>query len=147
MPNVMPDVDDVAESLRSLLATNVTSFQSTHVDADERTIVFPAMPLLDVTYEDLNPEVLAGQQYYTELKLVGSIYTVNLTSFKEATTLRNSLLQSCLDTIRSNPRFHADLLSSRLGPVKFAKAQDEQTKAFVARCDFEVVTMFYNDRS
>jgi hypothetical protein len=148
------DIDAIQEGLRSLLTSvtgndafgNSIAIAKVYADADERDITFDNMPCIDITIDREEPEVLAGQNYYATLVLKVAIYVTDFTSFKNSCTLRNNLLKSAKDLIRNSPSFHADIETSRLGTITFAKAADEETGAFVSVAEMDVFGMGYRDK-
>lgn len=148
------DVNGIQDALRSALASiagndadgNSVTISKAFCDADETDFDFANMPMLDVTVERQDAEVLAGQNYHVLLLLKVTILVADFTSYRNSCILRNNLLKSAQDAIRANAAFHGDIESSRLGTVTFAKVFDEEKGAFVAAAEMDVTCMGYRDR-
>jgi hypothetical protein len=142
----MIDYTGVGTQLATVLA-GVEGVNRAEYEVNEIDIRFSEMPILDVRLSDTDNEVRAGQDYVTELTLQCDLYAFDLSSIREAVTLRDSILKASQDAVRANPRFHGDLESSVIGPVEFTTSKDEGTGEFVAVASFQVVAIVFTDRS
>ncbi len=139
----MIDIDGIGESLRLRIETDVSDFNLVTYEMDERDEVITNMPLCDVTFTLMDPEIRAGSEYYVEGVYVVTVEAFDFTSRREAVTLRNSLVKLAMESVKANPRFDTDLDTSRLGRAEFVDAKDDETGAFVAIASFQVVTFSY----
>jgi hypothetical protein len=71
---------------------------------------------------------------------------MDLSGFDEAATLRDTILSTAIDTVRNNASFSAGIETSRIGPVSFSNAKDEDTGAFMAAVTFEVIAETFVDK-
>ena len=139
----MIDIDGIGESLRLRIETDVCDFKVVKYEGDERDENFANMPYCDVRFSTMEPEIRAGSEYYVEGIYVVTVIAFDLTSRREAVTLRNSLVTLAMNGVKANPRFDTDLDTSRLGRAEFVDAKDDETGAFVAIASFQVVTFSY----
>lgn len=137
----------VHNDLKNLIRSGVADFNEVFKNADERDVNFNVMPMCDVRLAETDPQIRAGQDYYEFTTFDVEIVAHSLQSQDDAASVRDALLSSTLDVIRSNSAFSAVIQTSRIGSVKFAFASDEKTGAFVAAATFQVITESYVDRS
>lgn len=141
----MLDYTGIAKSLADVIKT-VPGIQHSGYEVSERDIVYSNMPLADVRPVSADPEIRAGQDYFTDVNYQVDIYAFSLNSTEEAATIRDSLLRQAQDAIRANPSWHVELESSRLGPTEFTSDKDEDTGTFVAQASAIVIAMAFTDR-
>lgn len=141
----MIDYDGIGESLRTLIETNVTDFKMVRYEGDERDENFSNMPYADVVLLRADPDVRAGNDYVVSATYIVSVMALDLSSHKEAATIRNGLVKLSQETIRVNNKFDTDLETSKLGPTEFANAKDDDTGAFMALATFEVDVLVFVD--
>lgn len=141
----MIDYDGIGESLRTLIEDNVAGFQMVRFEGDERDENFSNMPYCDVVMQRADPEIRAGSEYVVSATYVCTVIALDLSSHKEAATLRNDLVKSSQEAIKANPHFNVDLETSKLGPVEFLNAKDDDTGAFMALATFEVDVLVFVD--
>jgi hypothetical protein len=141
----MIDYDGIGESLRTLIETNVTDFKMVRYEGDERDENFSNMPYCDVVLLNADFEIRAGSEYVVTATYICSVMALDLSSHKEAATIRNGLVKSSQETVKANPRFDTDLETSKLGPTQFANAKDDDTGAFMALATFEVDVLVFVD--
>ncbi len=141
----MLDYTGIANSLAAVLAA-VDGVNMAQYEVDERDLRFDRMPLIDVRPVDADNEVRAGQDYFTDLTFQCDIYSFDLSSVKEAATLRDTILKAAQNAVRANPAFHVELETSVLGTVEFTTTKDEDTGSFVAQASFQVIAKAFTDR-
>ncbi len=141
----MLEYTGIAEALAAVLAT-VPVVNLAQYEVDERDLRFDRMPLIDVRPTEADNEVRAGQDYFTDLTYQCDIYTFDLSSVKEAATLRDTILKAAQNAVRANPAFHVELETSVLGTVEFTTTKDEDTGSFVAQASFQVIAKAFTDR-
>lgn len=141
----MIDYDGIGESLRTLIETEVTDFQMVRYEGDERDENFSNMPYCDVVMFRMDPEIRAGSEYVVSATYICSVMALDLSSHKEAVTIRNGLVKLAQEAVKANPRFDTDLETSKLGPAEFANAKDDDTGAFMAIATFEVDVLVFVD--
>jgi hypothetical protein len=141
----MLDYTGIADALAAVLA-GVSGVNLAQYEVDERDLRFDQMPLIDVRPTDADNEVRAGQDYFTDLTFQCDIYSFDLSSVKEAATLRDTILQAAQNAVRANPSFHVELETSMLGSVEFTTTKDEDTGSFVAQASFQVIAKAFTDR-
>ena len=133
----------IEEALAGLFAN--LGFKKTFIEAMERDIIFDHCPLINIrmTQADENPSSVPND-YYMYLTFEIDVITFSLRSFKEAVTLRSSLLGAAQDAVQKNSRFHGDVNESRLGPqVKFGALTTEGAGAQFALATFAVTCGIY----
>lgn len=140
----MIDYTGVGEALAARLAT-AAGVHLAGYEIDERDLHYGSMPCIDVRYQTAANEVRAGQDYFTDLMFQCDIYSFDLSSVRQAVTVRDSILQAAQNVVRAVPSFHVSLESSRLGPVEFLTSKDEDTGGFEARASFVVIAMAFTD--
>lgn len=141
----MIDIDGIGESLRLLIETNVTDFKMVRYEGDERDENMVNMPYCDVQINKIDPEVRAGNDYEVSATYMVTVIALDLSSHREAATIRNGLVKLAMLTIKENSRFDTDLEASKLGPAEFVSAKDEASNSFLALATFEVdVLVFVN---
>lgn len=141
----MIDIDGIGESLRQRIETDATDFKLVRYEMDERDEIITNMPLCDVRFFRMEPDVRAGQEYVVEATYIVTVEAFDFTSRREAVTLRNALVSAAMNGIRANPRFDTDLESSVLGTAEFVDAKDDDTGAFVALATFQVNVIVFLD--
>lgn len=141
----MLEYTGIAEALAAVLAT-VPEVNLAQYEVDERDLRFDRMPLIDVRPVEADNEVRAGQDYFTDLTFQCDIYSFDLSSVKEAATLRDTILKAAQNAVRANPAFHVELETSVLGTVEFTTTKDEDTGSFVAQASFQVIAKAFTDR-
>ena len=141
----MIDIDGIAESLRTLLETSVTDFKMVRYEGDERDENFANMPYADVTMLRMDPEIRAGSEYVVSATYVVTIIALDLSSRREAATIRNGLIKASQEAVKANPKFDTDLETSKIGPSEFANAKDDESGAFMALATFEVDVLVFVD--
>jgi len=139
------DFNTVQDDLVNLLAANVTSANEVKKEADERDYAFHNMPLVDVRLTDMDPTVLAGQNYYVETTFEIQVTTYDLSDFNEAATLRDTVFGDVIETVRQNAHFSAGLESTIVGPGTFNTAKDDKSGAFMAAATVQVQVKAYID--
>lgn len=140
----MIDYKAVGEALATLLG-NTAGLHLAGYEIDERDLHQGNMPCIDVRYATAVPEVRAGHDYYTTLTFQCDIYSFDLSSVREAATVRDDILQAAQNIQRGTPVFHGALESSHLGPVEFLTSKDEDTGAYEARASFAVIAFAFTD--
>ncbi len=73
----------------------------------------------NVTLARSEPEISAGNNYTSRTMIEIEIAVLELSSKREAVTIRNGLVNEVQDLIRTNMRFSAELLSTALTAVDF----------------------------
>jgi hypothetical protein len=141
----MIDIDGIGESLRLLIETNVTDFKMVRYEGDERDENMSNMPYCDVQIRKIDPEVRAGNDYEVSATYIVTVIALDLSSHREAATIRNGLVKLAMNTVRNNQRFDTDLETSKLGPAEFVSAKDEASNAFLALATFEVDVLVFVD--
>lgn len=141
----MIDIDGIGESLRTRIELDVTDFNRVTYEMDERDDTIMNMPLADVRFVRMDPEVRAGNDYVVEASYIVTVEAFDFTSRREAATLRNGLVKTAMLGVKDNPRFDTDLESSFLGPAEFVDAKDDDTGAFVAMATFQVNVIVFVD--
>ncbi len=141
----MLDYTGIANSLAAVLAA-VDGVVLAQYEVDERDLRFDRMPLIDIRPTDADNEVRAGQDYFTDLTFQCDIYSFDLSSVKEAATLRDTILKAAQNAVRANASFHVELETSVLGSVEFTTTKDEDTGSFVAQASFQVIAKAFTDR-
>ena len=141
----MIDYTGVGEALAARLAT-LMEVGLAGYEIDDRDLHFANMPCIDVRYTVATNEVRSGQDYFTDLMFQCDIYSFDLSSVRQAVTVRDRVLQDAQNVVRAIPSFHVSLESSRLGPVEFLTSKDEDTGGFEARASFVVIAMAFTDR-
>lgn len=141
----MLDYTGIANALAAELAA-VPGVVLAQYEVDERDLRFDRMPLIDVRPSEAENEIRAGQDYFTDLIYQCDIYSFDLSSVKEAATLRDTILQAAQNAVRANPAFHVELETSVLGSVEFTTTKDEDTGSFVAQASFQVIAKAFTDR-
>lgn len=135
----------IGEALAVVMAS-VSGVGLAGYEVDERDIHMANMPLIDVRLVTSDPEIRAGQDYFTDLVLQCDIYSYDLSSNRQAAIVRDSILKAAQNAVRANPSWHVELESSLLGPVEFLTAKDEDTGGFEARATFQVIAQAFTDR-
>jgi len=141
----MIDYDGIGESLRTLIENNVTDFKMVRYEGDERDENFANMPYGDIVLLRADPEVRAGNDYVVTASYLVTVQSLDLSSHKEAATIRNGLVKLSQETVKANPRFDTDLETSMLGETQFANAKDNDTGAFMALATFQVDVIVFVD--
>lgn len=141
----MIDYDGIGESLRTLIETNVTDFKKVNYEGDERDENMANMPYADIVLLTGDNDIRAGNDYVVTVTYIVSVMALDLSSHKEAATIRNGLVRLSQRAVKDNPRFDTDLESSKLGPMQFANAKDDDTGAFMALATFEVDVLVFVD--
>ena len=141
----MIDIDGIGESLRALIEANVMDFEMVRYEGDERDENFANMPYCDITILRMDPEIRAGSDYVVSATYMVTVISLDLSSHREAATIRNGLIKLSQETIKANPHFDTDLETSKLGPAEFANAKDDDTGAFMALATFEVDVLVFVD--
>ena len=141
----MIDIDGIGESLRLLIENNVTDFKMVRYEGDERDENMVNMPYCDIQINKITPEIRAGSEYVVNATYLVTVIALDLSSHREAATIRNGLVKLSMNTIKANPRFDTDLETTTLGVAEFVSAKDEASNAFLALATFEVdVLVFVN---
>jgi len=141
----MIDYDGIGESLRTLIETNVTDFKLVRYEGDERDENFMNMPYADVVLLRTDYDIRAGNDYVVSCTYIVTVLAQDLSSHKEAATIRNGLVKLSQRAVKDNPHFDTDLETSKLGPTEFANAKDADTGAFMALATFEVDVLVFVD--
>lgn len=141
----MLEYTGIAEALAAVLQA-VDGVHMAEYEVDERDLRFDNMPLIDVRPVEADNDVRAGQDYFTDLTFQCDIYSFDLSSVKEAATLRDTILKRAQNAVRANPAFHVELETSLLGTVEFTTTKDEDTGSFVAQASFQVIAKAFTDR-
>ena len=142
----MLDYTGIGEALASVIS-NVDSMNLTRYELEATEFTHNRTPFADIRLVDADNDVRAGQDYFTDLTLAVDIYTMDMSSIREAATLRDGLLADAQNAVRANPNFHISLESSILGGVEFTTSKDEGTGWFTARASFQVIAKAFTDRS
>ena len=137
--------NQIQDDLVALLTANISDAKLIKKEADERDYAFGNMPLVDVRLTDMDPTVLAGQNYFVETIFEIQVTTFDLSDFNEAATLRDTILGDVIETVRQNAHFSADLESTIVGPGTFNTAKDENSGAFMAAATVQVQVKAYID--
>lgn len=135
----------IQDDLVTLLAA-VSGVELAKKECDERDYAFSNMPLVDVRLTDGDPQVRAGRDYYVFTTFEVQITTFDLSGYDDAATLRNTILTDAIETVRNNANFSAAIETSRIGPISFSNAKDEDSGAFMAAVTFEVRTEAFVDQ-
>lgn len=136
----------IQEDLETLLRdANISNVENVQSEADERDYNFPNMPLIDIRLASSLPEVRAGRDYYVFATFNVQITVMDLSSFKDAATLRDQILQEAINVVRKNANFSAEIQTSRVGPVAFDSAKDTDKGAFMSAATFEVICEAFVD--
>jgi hypothetical protein len=102
--------------------------------------------MADVRLVEGDPEIRAGQDYYVFTTFEIEVVAHSLSSHSEAASVRNGLLSSTIDALRDNARTISSLIeTSRIGPIAFAGASDDEKGEFVAAATFQLITESYVD--
>lgn len=141
----MIDYNGIGESLRLLIETEVTDFKLVNHEGDERDENFANMPYCNVELKEMDPQVKAGNDYAVSGTYIVTVMALDLSSHKEAATLRNSLVRLAQIAVQQNAHFDTDLETSKLGPGEFLNVKDEDTGAFMALASFEVDVLVFVD--
>src|SRR4030067_1125172 len=124
------DYNQVLDDMKSLIETKVTSasvpFKVVGTNLATRDFTFNGMPLCDVRLSTLDPEVLAGQNYYSGLALELEIAAFDLSSKDKAARIANELLAKSQRAIVENSHFGAVWESVNLGHVDFITAENDK---------------------
>lgn len=126
--------------------SGVSSAKYVKKEADERDYNFSNMPLIDVRLSSSDPQIRSGRDYYVFVTFNIQVTAVDLSGYNEAATLRDTVLSDAIDIVWNNANFSAEIETSRIGPLEFSNAKDEQSGAFMAAATFEVTVEAFVDR-
>lgn len=139
------DFNQMQDDLVTVLTAGVTAAKKVKKECDERDYNFGNMPLIDVRLKESHPAITAGQNYYTETTFEVQISAYDLSDYNQAATIRQSLLKTALGAVRANNRWSAEIETSRIGPMVFSAAKDEESGAFMSLVTFEVIADVYTN--
>lgn len=134
------DYFGIHESLATLIKNEVGQFKAVLIEAMDRELTLDNMPLCNVRLVSGEQEVRSlPNSYYLFLTFEIDVIAFSLTLFKEAATLRDSLLGAAQDAIQANRNFHVDLQTSSLVPsIRFGALAPEGAGGHVAVATFTV---------
>jgi hypothetical protein len=145
----MIDYNQILDDVKTLISTKVTSasvpFKKVDTNLMVRDFVFNDMPLCDVRLGTMDPEVLAGQSYYSSVAVDLEIAAFSLSSKDKAARIANELLAKSQRAIVENPHFGAVWDAVVLGHVDFLTAESGK-EGFAASVVAQVVIKLYADR-
>lgn len=136
----------IGEALADVMRT-VSGVSMAGYEVDDRDIHMANMPLIDVRLVTSDPEIRAGQDYFTDLIVQVDIYSFDLSSNRQAAIVRDTVMKDAQNAVRANPSWHIELETSILGPVELLTAKDEDTGGFEARATFQVIAKAFTDRA
>lgn len=143
------DYNQILDDVKTLISTMVTSaslpFKKVDTNLATRDFVFPDMPLCDVRLGTMDPEVLAGQNYYSTVAVDLEIAAFSLSSKDKAARIANELLAKSQRAFVENPHFGAVWDSVVLGHVDFLTAENGK-EGFAASIVAQVMIKLYADR-
>ncbi len=143
------DYNQILDDVKSLLLTKVTSasmpFKKVDTNLAVRDFAFNNMPLADVRLSTMDPEVLAGQSYYSTVGVEIEIAAFSLREKDEASRITNELLAKSQRALVENPHFGAVWDSAVLGHVDFITAENDK-EGFAASVVAQIAIKLYADR-
>lgn len=141
------DYYGIQESLRTMLRTAIPEATAKHIfiEGMEREVQNLAhMPLLNIRMTESNEELTSlPDGVYERINILVDVIAFDLTQFKEAASLRDSLLRTAKDACRANRKFAAGIeTSSVVGQTTFGAASSE-SGGHVALATFNVLVEAY----
>lgn len=139
----------IQEALFNLIkdGTYTNAPEKVFIEAMERETSFDNMPLVNIRLVDGTIEIRSlPNGYFFELNFEIDVVSFNLNHFKEAATLRDTLMKEIQDLVISNPRFHADLLTAHIMPnIQFSAGTPEGAGGHIAAGTLSVTAEAYVD--
>lgn len=141
------DYYGVQNAIAVILRANVTAVKQVLIEAMEREMIFDNMPMINVRLSESSDELTTiPNGYYEHVAYEIDVVAYDLTSFREAATLRDSILRAAKNVIRSNRVFHVDIqTSSVVGKTSFGALSPEGAGGHVALATFTIVVEAYID--
>jgi len=145
----LKDYAGIQEALRALLEATTYSVDVLNVisEAMERDIDYSKMPLINVRLTSTAVELKSiSDTYHNIIVMDVDIICFDLSLFKNAATLRDTILKEAIDAVRSNKDFHVDLETSFIGPeISFQAGAPEGNNGHVASATFSVMAECHVD--
>lgn len=137
------DYDQVLTDLQTLIQANVTTFGKVSIEELDLNgpLTLHHRRQLDIQLIEAEDRVAAGNVYTTNVTIHLILACSDLSSYREAATLRNDLVKEVKELIRQNQRFNADILSTITRRTGFAEDQTE--RGFIAVAVIEIIVEAY----
>lgn len=139
----------IGAALKALLvAGNITGVKNVYQEAMDRDLLLDNMSLINVRLAEASwQERSLPNGYYAFLGFEVDVAAYDFTSFVEAATLRDSILDAAMLRVQANSRFHNDVNASRLGNIKFSQLAAQGAGGHVACATFAVIAEVYVEAS
>lgn len=138
------DYQLIIDDLVNLIAESDIEFSyvGDHMDDYERG--FQNISYCNVILARTDPEIAAGNVYTTRTTIEIEVAALDLSSKREAVTMRNGLVNEVQDLIRNNPHFSTGLESTVLTGVDFEvfsrNSDEDQSFTATALIALEAIT-------
>lgn len=116
---VFVNYQQIVDDLVTLIRDSDIEFDHVDYEMSEYERSFSNASYCNITLARSEPEIAAGNIYTTRTTIELEIAALDLSSKREAVTIRNGLVNEVQDLIRTNMRFSANLESTVLTSVDF----------------------------
>lgn len=140
------DYGAIQDALAEMLRANVIGAKHVFVEGMDREVgALHNMPCVNVRLVESQDDLVnIPNGYYEKVNYNVDVISFNLTSFREAATLRDSLLRAAKDACRSNPKFVVGIETSSVqSQTTFGASAVEGQQGHVALATFTVLVEAY----
>jgi hypothetical protein len=138
---------DIQEALKDLLAGGTYDYviNNFYIEAMAGETTFSHMPFVNTRLISSDVEIRSlPEGDYEFISFEIDVLTFNLTHFKEAAIIRESIVKSIRDLLKNNRQFHSDLSTANIqGQVRFGAVSGEGETGFVALATIPLIAEAY----
>lgn len=138
------------EALKNLLAavdyTSTGKRVTVYEDAIPAEMTLNNMPFINIVLDEADVDLVSMPRgYYESISYKVTVYAFHLSSYREATNLRDQVLALARLALMDAGQFHSSIETSKLGPkIQFGTATPESLGGHVALATLTVIALGYN---